>query len=97
MTTRVADPGWLFRIHIFTHPGPQIPDPKTTKERGEKLSISSQNMGFDPRSGIRKKPIPDPGVKRALDPGSGSKILMTTIHSRDMVALKIFLSSITNK
>jgi hypothetical protein len=28
----------------------------------------------DPRSGIRKKPIPDPGsrVKKAPDPGSGS-------------------------
>jgi hypothetical protein len=22
MTTSVADPGWLFRIHIFSHPGP---------------------------------------------------------------------------
>ncbi len=25
---------------------------------------------WDPRSGIRKKPIPDPGVKKAPDPGS---------------------------
>jgi len=100
MTTRVADPGWLFRIHIFTHPGPQIPDPKTTtKERGEKLSISSQTKGLDPRSGIRKNlsRIPEPGVKKAPDPGSGSEILMTTIHSRDMVALKIFLSNTNNK
>ena len=29
-------------------------------------------------SGIRKKPIPDPGVKKATDPGSGSAILLTT-------------------
>ncbi len=27
------------------------------------------------RSGIRKKPIPDPGVKKASDPGSGSATL----------------------
>ena len=26
-------------------------------------------------SGIRKKPIPDPGVKKAPDPGSGSSTL----------------------
>ncbi len=41
----------------------------------QKLSISSQKYGFgirDPRSGIRKKSIPDPGVKKAPDPGSGS-------------------------
>jgi hypothetical protein len=30
---------------------------------------------WDPRSGIRKKPIPDPGVKKAPDPGSGSATL----------------------
>jgi hypothetical protein len=34
---------------------------------------------WDPRSGIRKKPIPDPGVKKApdpqhWDPGSGKAI-----------------------
>ncbi len=31
----------------------------------------------DPRFGIRKKPIPDPGVKKAPDPGSGSATLVT--------------------
>jgi hypothetical protein len=31
---------------------------------------------WDPRSGILKKPIPDPGVKKAPDPGSGSAILL---------------------
>ncbi len=30
---------------------------------------------WDPRSGIRKKPIPVPGVKKAPDPGSGSTTL----------------------
>jgi hypothetical protein len=29
----------------------------------------------DPRSGIRKKLIPDPEVLKALDPGSGSATL----------------------
>jgi hypothetical protein len=29
----------------------------------------------DPASGIRKKPLPDPGVKKAPDPGSGSATL----------------------
>jgi hypothetical protein len=42
-----------------------------------KIAISSQKYGFrirDPRSGIRKKPIPDPGlgVKKAPDPGSAT-------------------------
>jgi hypothetical protein len=31
---------------------------------------------WDPRSGIREKPIPDPGVKKAPDPGSGSATLI---------------------
>jgi hypothetical protein len=34
---------------------------------------------WDPRSGIRKKPIPDPGVKKAPDPGSGSATLKKTL------------------
>jgi hypothetical protein len=41
----------------------------------KKLSLSSQKYRFgirDPRSGIRKKPIPDPGVKKAPDPGSAT-------------------------
>jgi hypothetical protein len=32
----------------------------------------------DPRSGIRKKFIPDPGGKKAPDPGSGSATLVGT-------------------
>jgi hypothetical protein len=49
------------------------------------LSLSSQKYGFgirdpgtkiqDPRSGIRKKPIPDPGSRGQKDPGSGSTTL----------------------
>jgi hypothetical protein len=31
---------------------------------------------WDPGFGIRNKPIPDPGVKKALDPGSGSATLV---------------------
>jgi hypothetical protein len=44
----------------------------------KKLSISSQKYGFgirDPRSGKNLFRIPDPGVKKAPDPGSGSAIL----------------------
>jgi hypothetical protein len=39
------------------------------------LSLSSQKYGFeirDPRSGIRKKPIPDPGSRGQK--GTGSRI-----------------------
>jgi hypothetical protein len=41
----------------------------------QKLSLSSQIMGF----GIRENPIPDPGVKKALDPGSGSATLVVVL------------------
>ncbi len=39
----------------------------------------------DPRSGIRKKPIPDPGsgVKKAQDPVSGS----ATLHGTALIGL----------
>ncbi len=40
----------------------------------KKLSPSSQKYGF----GIRKKPIQDPGVKKAPDPGSG------TLHGQNL-------------
>ncbi len=52
----------------------------------KKLSISSQKYGVgirDPRSGIRKKPIPDPGsrgVKKAPDPGSRIRIRNTACN-----------------
>jgi hypothetical protein len=36
-------------------------------------------------SGIRKKPIPDPGVKKAPDPGSGSATLLTDMFKLDKV------------
>jgi hypothetical protein len=39
----------------------------------KKLSLSSQKFGFgirDPRSGIRKKPIPDPGSRGQKGTGS---------------------------
>ncbi len=51
----------------------------------QKVSLSSQKYGFgirDPRSGIRKKPIPDPGPRiqgskrhRIPDPGSATLVL----------------------
>jgi hypothetical protein len=44
----------------------------------KKLLLSSQKYGFgirDPRSGKNLFRIPDPGVKKAPDPGSGSATL----------------------
>jgi hypothetical protein len=41
-------------------------------------------MGFG--SGIRKKPIPDPGVKKAPDPGSG---LGTSDFNAQMSGIKL--------
>jgi hypothetical protein len=35
---------------------------------------------WDPGSEIRKKPIPDPGVKKAPNPGSGSATLIFCWH-----------------
>jgi hypothetical protein len=48
---------------------------------------------WDPRSGIRKKPIPDPGSRgqKAPDPGSGSATLME-LHER--FAWKAFAHSL---
>jgi hypothetical protein len=45
----------------------------------QKIATSSQKYVVRiryPRSGIRKKPIPDPGVKKALDPRSESTRLL---------------------
>jgi hypothetical protein len=49
----------------------------------KKLSLSSQKYGFeirDPRPGIRKKPIPDPGVKKAPAHGSRIRIRNTEVN-----------------
>jgi hypothetical protein len=49
----------------------------------KKLSLSSQKYGFgirDPRSGKNLFRIPDPGVKKAPDPGSGSATLQTILQ-----------------
>jgi hypothetical protein len=46
----------------------------------QKLSLSSQKYGFgirDPRSGIRKKPFPDPGSRGQK--GTGSRIRSVTL------------------
>jgi hypothetical protein len=42
----------------------------------------------DPRSGIRKKFILDPGGKKAPDPGSGSATLVVTI-SLKLLLIKV--------
>ena len=43
---------------------------------------------MDLGSGIRKKPIPDPGVKKAPDPGSGSATLVGS-NEKNLLALQI--------
>jgi hypothetical protein len=40
---------------------------------------------WDPGSEIRKKPVPDPGVKKAPDPGSGSATLVYTFLNLNLV------------
>ncbi len=42
---------------------------------------------WDPGSEIRKKPIPDPGVKKAPDPGSGSATLIKSYLSCLMASI----------
>ncbi len=49
----------------------------------KKLSLSSQKYGFgirDPRSGIRKKPIPDPGSRGQKGTGSRIRIRNTGFY-----------------
>jgi hypothetical protein len=38
----------------------------------------------DPGSGIRKTPIPDPGVKNAPDPGSGSETRRVPVQHTEL-------------
>ncbi len=52
-----------------------------------KLSLSSQKYGFrirDPRSGIRKKPILDPGSDSRGQKGTGSRIWIATLLSTEL-------------
>ncbi len=65
----------------------------------KKLSINSQNYGFgtrDPGSGIRDPGsgknlfrIPDPGVKKAPNPGSRSATLVLPCSARDWDRIRI--------
>jgi hypothetical protein len=48
----------------------------------KKLLLSSHNYGF----GIRKKLIPDPGVKKVPDPGSGSSTLQKLFDLPNVLA-----------
>ncbi len=86
---RIRDVYPRSRILIFTQPGSRISDPETAaKERGEKkivvillkkLSLCSQKYGFgirDPGSGKNLFRIPDPGVKKVPNLGSGSATLV---------------------
>jgi hypothetical protein len=47
-----------------------------------------KNMGLG--CGIRKKPIPDPGIKKAPDPGSGSATLGSRLGIRIQAGQKKF-------
>jgi rRNA maturation protein Nop10 len=38
----------------------------------KKWLLNSQKYGFNPGSGIRKKLVPNPGIKKAPDPGSAT-------------------------
>ncbi len=63
----------------------------------KKLSPSPQKYGFgirDPRAGIRKKPIPDPGSRgqKGSDPGSGSATLLSSHHIKNVAQLNSFIS-----
>ncbi len=51
----------------------------------QKLSLSSQKWVWDPGSGKNLFRIPDPGVKKAPDPGSGSATLLTDMFKMDKV------------
>jgi hypothetical protein len=83
------------RILIFTHPGSRIPDPgsripdpgsKNSNKKNCQKALKNMVLGSgirDPESGIRKKPIPDPGSRiqgskriPIPDPGSGSATLL---------------------
>jgi hypothetical protein len=89
----VADPECLSRILVYINPGFRIPNSvshNSRKEEKEKNCRSSQKIVtklsticvWDPRTGIRdmgsrKKPSPDPGDRKALDPGSRIRIRNT--------------------
>jgi hypothetical protein len=89
----VADPGCLSRIRLFS-----IPDP------GSELSLSriliKEFKYFNPQ-----KSIPDPGVKKAPNPGSGSatlffskifttflKVHLLKFHGKDSQTINVFLT-----
>ncbi len=99
----IPDPGsWFLPI---PDPGSRIPDPKiATKERGEKkfdvisfyiatkiVTKLSKVWVWDPGSGKNLSRIPDPGVKKAPDPGSGSATLPPRPQKFYPLFLEIFI------
>jgi hypothetical protein len=63
--SRISDPG-----SRISDPGSRIPEPKTARnERDEENFVARKNL-------FR---IPDPGIKKAPDPGSGSATLLLTV------------------
>jgi hypothetical protein len=60
--------------------------------------LTQENIGFKLSeimvgSEIRKKPIPDPGVKQVPDPGSGSATLIISSISGEKITLIILMGS----
>jgi len=80
-TSRILDPNCLLKMVLWSRKQCcgflPIPDPgsknSNKRERWKKLDVKPSG------SGIRKKPIPDPGVKKAPDPGTGSATLLENI------------------
>jgi hypothetical protein len=97
----VADPGCLSRIRIFPSriQGQKIPD-LVSGSASKNLSIFNpkncfQALGNDPgcSSWIR---IPDPGVKKAVDPGSATLICLPCNH-RKFDVLVIYLTGLLSQ
>ncbi len=83
LDSSVADPGCLSRIPdpTFFHPGSRICIKEFNYFNPKKWFLSSMKYGPGCSSRIRiltfyPSRIPDPGVKKAPDPGSGSSTLL---------------------
>jgi len=90
----IPDPGiHPSRILIFIHPGSRIQQ-QQQKRRGKMCCPTFpcnhnyhkiKNMGWDPGSGKNSPRIPDPGVKKAPDPGFGSRIRNTQVYRLQVI------------
>ncbi len=107
--TSVADPGCLSRIRLFSIPDPNCLHPgsriliKDLKKKKLFLSSKKYDPGLfipDPGSRFRMltfytSRIPDPWVKKAPDPGSGSATLILTVDGVDGSGLDLSVNTRT--